>query len=98
ILLALGFIGRDAMASMAARGAAGAGTQNAGRALFFIAPTWRVDIEREEDLVEEVARHAGYEKITTELPPSGLAGEYQRSAGNCPSSAKLWHLSQPDWR
>jgi len=38
-----------------------------------------VDIEREEDLVEEVARHAGYEKITTELPPSGLAGEYQPS-------------------
>ncbi|MDQ3821365.1 MAG: hypothetical protein M3362_27305, partial [Acidobacteriota bacterium] len=38
-----------------------------------------VDIEREEDLVEEVARHFGYEKITTELPPSGLAGEYQPS-------------------
>ncbi len=45
----------------------------------FTAPTWRVDIEREEDLVEEVARHTGYEKIATELPASSIAGEYQPS-------------------
>src|SRR5205085_12052352 len=76
ILLALGFIQRDAMVSMGAIANLGDG---ASRALTFIAPTWRVDIEREEDLVEEVARHTGYEKITTELPPSGLAGEYQPS-------------------
>lgn len=74
ILLALGFIGRDAMVSMGAIAGEGA-----SRALTFISPTWRVDIEREEDLVEEVARHTGYEKIATELPPSGLAGEYQPS-------------------
>jgi phenylalanyl-tRNA synthetase beta chain len=46
-------------------------------AIEFVAPTWRVDIEREEDLVEEVARHLGYEKIETRLPASALAGEYQ---------------------
>ncbi|HKC64555.1 MAG TPA: phenylalanine--tRNA ligase subunit beta [Pyrinomonadaceae bacterium] len=74
ILLALGFIQRDAMAAMGTIEKPGE-----GRALIFIAPTWRVDIEREEDLVEEIARHTGYEKITTELPPSGLAGEYQPS-------------------
>ncbi len=45
----------------------------------FVAPTWRVDIEIEEDLVEEVARHTGYGKIATELPASGIAGEYQPS-------------------
>jgi phenylalanyl-tRNA synthetase beta chain len=45
----------------------------------FVAPTWRVDVELEEDLVEEVARHTGYEKITTELPASNIAGEYQPS-------------------
>jgi phenylalanyl-tRNA synthetase beta chain len=45
----------------------------------FVAPTWRVDIAIEEDLVEEVARHTGYDKIATELPASGLAGEYQPS-------------------
>jgi phenylalanyl-tRNA synthetase beta chain len=38
-----------------------------------------VDVEREEDLVEEVARHSGYENITTELPASNIAGEYQPS-------------------
>ncbi|HYJ46301.1 MAG TPA: phenylalanine--tRNA ligase subunit beta, partial [Pyrinomonadaceae bacterium] len=74
ILLALGFVQRDAMSSLGS-----AGFQATGRTLTFIAPTWRVDVEREEDLVEEVARHAGYEKITTELPASGLAGEYQPS-------------------
>ena len=26
-------------------------------------PSWRVDLEREEDLVEEVARHLGYDRI-----------------------------------
>ncbi|MFL6374448.1 MAG: phenylalanine--tRNA ligase subunit beta, partial [Pyrinomonadaceae bacterium] len=43
----------------------------------FISPTWRHDIGSEEDLVEEVARHAGYENIGTELPPAYSAGEYQ---------------------
>lgn len=43
----------------------------------FIPPTWRHDIAIEEDLVEEVARHAGYEKIADELPPAYGAGEYQ---------------------
>jgi phenylalanyl-tRNA synthetase beta chain len=42
-----------------------------------VCPTWRVDVEREEDLVEEVARHYGFEKITEALPASGLAGEYR---------------------
>ena len=43
----------------------------------FVAPSWRYDIAIEEDLVEEVARHVGYDKITDELPPAYGAGEYQ---------------------
>jgi phenylalanyl-tRNA synthetase beta chain len=43
----------------------------------FVVPTWRVDVEQEEDLVEEVARHTGYDKIRSELPPSNASGEYQ---------------------
>lgn len=43
----------------------------------FISPSWRHDIAIEEDLVEEVARHVGYENITDELPPAYGAGEYQ---------------------
>lgn len=79
ILLALGFIQREAMTAMGAAGTAAALSSGALRALTFIAPTWRVDIEREEDLVEEVARHFGYEKIETALPASNIAGEYQPS-------------------
>ncbi len=43
----------------------------------FLSPSWRHDIAIEEDLVEEIARHAGYENIGTELPPAYGAGEYQ---------------------
>ena len=46
-------------------------------ALTFAVPTWRVDVEQEEDLVEEVARHTGYQNIKSELPPSNMSGEYQ---------------------
>jgi phenylalanyl-tRNA synthetase beta chain len=45
--------------------------------LTFRVPSWRVDIEQEEDLVEEIARHTGYDQIGSELPPSRLPGEYQ---------------------
>ena len=42
-------------------------------------PTWRHDVAIEEDLIEEVARHTGFDKIKTELPPASLAGEYHSS-------------------
>jgi phenylalanyl-tRNA synthetase beta chain len=45
--------------------------------LSFRVPSWRVDVEEEEDLVEEIARHTGYDKIRSELPPANLSGEYQ---------------------
>jgi phenylalanyl-tRNA synthetase beta chain len=53
--------------------------EDAGERLSFIVPSWRGDVEREEDLVEEVVRHAGYERVASELPPSSMAGEYQPS-------------------
>lgn len=45
----------------------------------FISPSWRHDLAIEEDLVEEVARHVGYENIAAELPPAFGAGEYQET-------------------
>jgi phenylalanyl-tRNA synthetase beta chain len=50
------------------------GTQHSA---LFTSPSWRHDIAIEEDLVEEVARVVGYDKIAEELPPAGSAGEYQ---------------------
>jgi len=32
-------------------------------------PTWRVDIGREIDLIEEVARHYGYDRLASTFPP-----------------------------
>src|SRR5215210_3764086 len=47
-----------------------------GEGLFFGVPTWRTDVRIEEDLVEEVARVYGYERIGEALPPSPVTGEY----------------------
>ncbi|MBV9926687.1 MAG: phenylalanine--tRNA ligase subunit beta [Acidobacteria bacterium] len=44
--------------------------------LTFGVPTWRTDVRIEEDLVEEVARVYGYDKIGEALPPSPVTGEY----------------------
>ncbi len=49
------------------------------RLLTYRVPSWRGDVEQEEDLVEEVARHSGYAKIGSELPAASSSGEYQPS-------------------
>lgn len=41
-----------------------------------VAPSFRVDISREEDLIEEVARHIGYDLVDVTLPMWGGAGKY----------------------
>lgn len=60
----------------------GLGFEAAGESegrMSFKVPSWRIDVEQEEDLVEEVARHTGYDKIGSELPPANVSGEYQPS-------------------
>jgi phenylalanyl-tRNA synthetase beta chain len=74
ILTALGFTEDESPISPGDRGGS-----LAGGAVTFVVPSWRVDVGLEEDLVEEIARHVGYDKIASELPPSNMAGEYQPS-------------------
>ncbi|MCP9493169.1 MAG: phenylalanine--tRNA ligase subunit beta [Pyrinomonadaceae bacterium MAG19_C2-C3] len=45
-------------------------------AALYVAPSWRVDIEREEDLIEEVVRHTGIDRIPSRLPLATTGGEY----------------------
>ncbi|HEY0051461.1 MAG TPA: phenylalanine--tRNA ligase subunit beta [Pyrinomonadaceae bacterium] len=52
-------------------------TSSSGQPALFTSPSWRHDLAIEEDLVEEVARIVGYDKIGEELPASQSAGEYQ---------------------
>jgi phenylalanyl-tRNA synthetase beta chain len=40
-----------------------------GEALEVTVPSWRVDLEREADLVEEIGRHLGYDRIPSRTPP-----------------------------
>jgi phenylalanyl-tRNA synthetase beta chain len=40
------------------------------------APSWRVDVAVEEDLIEEVARITGYDRLKTSVPRSTGAGSY----------------------
>jgi phenylalanyl-tRNA synthetase beta chain len=43
----------------------------------FVSPSWRIDLRIEEDLVEEVGRHFGYDKVSDTLPAANVAGEYR---------------------
>lgn len=45
-------------------------------ALHTFAPSWRIDISIEEDLIEEIVRIAGYDNLKTTLPGSAGAGAY----------------------
>ena len=53
-----------------------------------IVPSWRPDIEQEIDIVEEVARIIGYDKIKTELP------EKVRIKPTLNKQQKLFHFLQ----
>ncbi|HKV37840.1 MAG TPA: phenylalanine--tRNA ligase subunit beta [Blastocatellia bacterium] len=51
------------------------------RTLAAIPPSFRIDVSREADLVEEVARHAGYDLIESTLPAWSGSGNYLPGEG-----------------
>jgi len=53
---------------------------NESDALRFTVPSYRVDLERPEDLMEEVARVYGYENIATTLPVVAPANRFRKAA------------------
>jgi phenylalanyl-tRNA synthetase beta chain len=55
----------DAKAALAALELA---PRTRGEGLEVTVPTWRVDLEREADLVEEIGRHLGYDRIPSRTP------------------------------
>jgi phenylalanyl-tRNA synthetase beta chain len=44
--------------------------------LLAVPPSFRADVSCEEDLIEEIARHIGYDRVGLTLPPWGDAGSY----------------------
>jgi len=71
-----------------ALGALGFMVQVAGGLLTVTVPTWRVDVEREEDLIEEVARHLGYDAIPLRVPRPAAIGEARSSPALGPDRAR----------
>jgi phenylalanyl-tRNA synthetase beta chain len=45
-------------------------------------PSFRVDVQMEDDLVEEVARHYGYDQIESTYPEAPGAGRYHSTQGH----------------
>jgi len=82
----LGALGIElAGANGAGRSVGDAGAQSATAATAatanFVSPSWRTDLRIEEDLVEEVGRHFGYDKVSDTLPAANVAGEYRAHEG-----------------
>ncbi len=50
----------------------GCGVEVAGDVLRITPPPGRLDLEREEDLIEEVARHVGYDRIPEAMPVEAM--------------------------
>ena len=60
--------------------------ETSGRVYRVTVPTFRSDITREIDLIEEIARVYGYDNIPTTLPKGDIPGPHTRSEGRGPQA------------
>jgi phenylalanyl-tRNA synthetase beta chain len=81
ILRALGF-------QPSRRNGVSAGVESRGAVWQCEQPSWRRDVTRGIDLIEEVARHYGYEKFPPQLPPA------KQPAHRLPHAEALDHLRE----
>ncbi|MDQ1590800.1 MAG: phenylalanyl-tRNA synthetase beta chain, partial [Pyrinomonadaceae bacterium] len=83
ILGALGIepVNGDGTVAAAGDGGAQSAAAESEEAANFVSPSWRTDLRIEEDLVEEVGRHFGYDKVSDTLPAANVAGEYRAHEG-----------------
>ncbi|MGI8783801.1 MAG: phenylalanine--tRNA ligase subunit beta [Acidobacteriota bacterium] len=99
----------DRLGFHATRGHAASGPAARGRGRWKVTiPSWRVDVAIEEDLIEEVARHYGFDKIESRLPAWSGRGSYpvgearERDLLDCLRGAGFYEavtysLVHPDW-
>ena len=66
----------------------GFAVENQGDKIVVSIPTWRRDIEREIDLIEEVARIHGYDNIPTTLPANAVPGAGLNAAQRLQEAAR----------
>jgi phenylalanyl-tRNA synthetase beta chain len=69
ILTALGFEARPLGEWRAAQPDAPMPLSGTANAWSVTVPAWRVDVQRKEDLIEEIGRHHGFENLPTTFPP-----------------------------
>jgi phenylalanyl-tRNA synthetase beta chain len=73
-------IGAARIEAMLARLGMEVTTWSNGRGWTVLTPSWRFDLEREEDLIEEIARLHGYEHLPSRLPAAGVAAGLEPEA------------------
>jgi phenylalanyl-tRNA synthetase beta chain len=97
-VIGLEYLSEDVVSSLHA---VGCGVESVGHELVVTIPSWRHDLRDPYDLVEEVARLVGYEKIPSVLPiPPASAGltDHQRALRRVSRAlAATGHLEAPSY-
>jgi phenylalanyl-tRNA synthetase beta chain len=95
ILTRLGFVPTSKRAASSPHGSSSASTPGAGvieqpDVYSLTVPTWRMDVEREIDLIEEIARVYGFNNFANTLPAfSGVVVEQPYAASETKTRARL---------